>query len=164
MTSLFAPRDLPIIMGVVNVTPDSFSDGGSFATPERAINHGLYLREQGANIIDVGGESTRPGADPVDAEQELARVLPVVQGLVAARAIVSVDTRQPLVMQAVLAAGAQIINDISAATHDPASLNIMAQHGAHVVLMHMQGQPQSMQEAPDYQDVVPQVTNFLRDR
>ena len=164
MTSLFAPRAMPIIMGIVNVTPDSFSDGGSFLAPARAVSHGLYLREQGADIIDVGGESTRPGAAAVSVEEELARVLPVVQGLVATGAIVSVDTRQLTVMEAALAAGAHIINDISATTQAPECIDLIARYQAHVVLMHMQGQPQSMQDAPHYTDVVTEVADFLLQR
>ena len=169
MTSLFSPpqhtrHPLPLLMGIVNVTPDSFFDGGQLANADAAIKHGLALRDQGADIIDVGGESTRPGADPVGVEDELARVLPVVQGLVQAGVVVSVDTRHAEVMAAALQVGAQIINDVAALTHSPDALEIIVKHQAHVVLMHMQNNPQTMQQAPHYQDVVAEVVGFLQQR
>ncbi len=142
--------DRPLIMGIVNVTPDSFFDGGAFFAPERAIAHARAMIAAGAEIIDIGGESTRPGAAPVTPEEELQRVLPVIRGLAAAGARLSIDTRHASVMQAALAAGAQIINDVSALAGDPGSLAIAARHRAAVVLMHMQGEPRSMQDNPHY--------------
>jgi dihydropteroate synthase len=157
--------DRPRIMGVVNVTPDSFSDGGRFLAPENAIAHGLELEAEGADILDVGGESTRPGADPVSLEEECRRVLPVVEGLVKrARAPVSIDTRNGEVMRRAAEAGARIINDVSALTHDPASLEMAARLGLPVVLMHAQGNPRTMQANPTYDDVVLDVYDALQIR
>lgn len=148
----FAGIDLsrPAIMGVVNVTPDSFSDGGDFFDRPRAIDHALKLAEDGAAMIDIGGESTRPGADPMSVADEISRVIPVVEAAVAAGVAVSVDTRRSAVMTAAIDAGAVLINDITALAGDPASLGVIAGSGVSVVLMHMQGTPETMQRAPDY--------------
>ena len=149
---------VPLVMGVVNVTPDSFSDGGRFLDAASAIAHGRELLEQGASILDVGGESTRPGAAPVDVDTELARVLPVVEGL-AAHGRVSIDTRRPEVARAAVAAGATLINDVSASLWP-----LAAELGVGWVAMHMQGEPGTMQDDPHYEDVVGEVADFLVDR
>lgn len=157
-------RNQTLIMGVVNTTPDSFSDGGKFLDPNAALKHGLDLVEQGADILDVGGESTRPGAKPVSVEQELDRVLPVIESLAAHTATpISIDTSKPDVMAAALEAGAVMINDVNALQTEGA-IEIAAHHKALVCLMHMQGQPRSMQVNPQYHDVVAQVTDFLNQR
>lgn len=155
----------PLLMGVVNATPDSFSDGGLFADPARAIDRGVRLAEEGAAIIDVGGESTRPGADEVPAETELARVLPVVKGLAGrVAAAISIDTRKPEVARAAFAAGASIWNDVSGLTFSGDSLHAAAALEGRIVLMHAKGPPKTMQEAPRYDDVVAEVEDFLRAR
>jgi len=154
--SLSSPR----IMGVVNVTPDSFSDGGRWHDAQAAIAHALKLREQGADILDVGGESTRPGADAVPVDEEIRRVVPVIEALAREDCLVSVDTKKPEVMRAALAAGASMVNDV-AALQAPGALETVAASGAAVCLMHMQGDPQSMQQAPRYTNVVDEVTQFL---
>lgn len=158
-------RERPLIMGVVNVTADSFYDGGRYVEPERAIAHALELVEQGADILDIGAESTRPGARPVSEEEELARLLPVV-GPVARRVAVpiSVDTTKSVVAQAALDAGASIINDVSALRWDNRMASVVARSGAAIILMHMQGTPLTMQQAPQYHDVVNEVSQFLRER
>lgn len=154
-----------MVMGVVNVTPDSFSDGGRHADPESAVAHGLALVAAGADIIDVGGESTRPGATPVDAAEEVARVLPVVERLVSATDVaISVDTTKAAVADAALGAGARIVNDVSAGTVDDEMLPTVAGHGAAYVAMHMLGTPRTMQEDPRYDDVVAEVTEYLAER
>jgi dihydropteroate synthase len=150
-------------MGIVNVTPDSFSDGGEHATEDAAVAHGLALLAEGADILDVGGESTRPGAAPVSEAEELRRVVPVVRRLAAAGALVSVDTMKASVAQAALEAGAAIVNDITAGG-DPAMLPLVARSGVGVVLMHMQGEPRTMQQDPRYHDVVKEVAAFLLER
>jgi len=156
--------DRPRVMGIVNVTPDSFSDGGRHADAAAAIAHGLALVAEGADLLDVGGESTRPGAAPVPVEEELRRVLPVVEGLVAASAVpVSIDTSRPEVMRAAVAAGAGMINDVRALRGEGA-LDAAAALGVPVCLVHMQGEPGSMQEAPHYDDVIAQVHRFLAER
>jgi dihydropteroate synthase len=156
--------DRPLIMGVVNVTPDSFSDGGHLTSVEAAVAHGLRLVEEGADLLDVGGESTRPGAQPVDGAEELARVLPVIEALARSAGVpVSVDTSKPAVMRAAVAAGAGMINDVNALRAEGA-LDAAADLGVPVVLMHMQGEPRSMQEAPYYDDVVADVHRFLAER
>ncbi|MFC7300523.1 dihydropteroate synthase [Cognatiluteimonas weifangensis] len=156
--------DRPRVMGIVNVTPDSFSDGGEHATPEAAIAHGLALAEEGADILDVGGESTRPGAGEVPLEEELRRVIPVIEALARQTALpISVDTSKPEVMRAAVAAGAGMINDVYALRREGA-LDTAAQLGVPVVLMHMLGQPRSMQDAPHYDDVVAEVHRFLAER
>jgi dihydropteroate synthase len=155
---------VPAVMGVLNVTPDSFSDGGRHLVRAAAIAAGLRMREEGASILDVGGESTRPGAAAVGIEQELDRVLPVVEALVArADAIISVDTSKPEVMRAALDAGAHLINDVHA-LQLPGALATAVSAGAAVCLMHMQGEPRSMQHAPHYSDVVREVREFLAGR
>ncbi|WP_147652813.1 dihydropteroate synthase [Vulcaniibacterium gelatinicum] len=156
--------DRPRVMGIVNVTPDSFSDGGEHATTEAAVAHGLRLAEEGADLLDVGGESTRPGAQPVPLEEELRRVIPVIEALAARTALpISVDTSKPEVMRAAVAAGAGMINDVYALRRESA-LDAAAALGVPVVLMHMQGEPRSMQDAPRYDDVVGEVRNFLAER
>jgi len=159
-----APAE-PALMGVVNVTPDSFSDGGLYLDPARAVEHGLRLEAEGAAILDVGGESTRPGAESVPAATELGRVLPVVAGLArASRARISIDTSKAEVARAALDAGATMVNDVSAGRADPALLPLVAEHGCDYVLMHMQGHPRSMQADPRYRDPVAEVCDFLRER
>ncbi len=159
-----APVPSPLVMGVINVTPDSFSDGGRFAAIGDAIAHGRRLAAEGADILDVGGESTRPGARAVDPAEEAARVLPVVAALAADGHVVSIDTRRASVMEAALARGARIVNDVTALAGDPASLAVVARLGVPVVLMHMLGDPETMQVAPRYDDVVADVAAFLADR
>jgi dihydropteroate synthase len=157
--------DSPLVMGIVNVTPDSFSDGGRFATTEAAIAHGLELVRQGADLLDVGGESTRPRAAPVSADEELRRVLPVVEGLKKHTDVpLSVDTSKAEVSAACLAAGAHIINDVTALRGDPRLAEVVRDARAGVVLMHMQGTPQTMQDAPHYDDVVAEVGAFFQER
>lgn len=156
--------DRPRVMGILNVTPDSFSDGGAHADAEAAIAHGLRLVEEGADLLDVGGESTRPGAQAVSPEEELRRVLPVITGLAARVPVpISIDTRHAEVMRAAVAAGAGMINDVQALRGEGA-LEAAAALGVPVVLMHMQGQPRDMQDAPHYDDVVGEVHRFLAER
>jgi dihydropteroate synthase len=151
-------------MGIVNVTPDSFSDGGEHASLEAAVAHGLKLAEEGADILDIGGESTRPGAADVGIEEELARVLPVIERLAKATSLpISIDTSKPEVMQAAIVAGAGMINDVCALRREGA-LEAAAGLGVPVVLMHMQGEPRSMQALPQYDDVVAEVHRFLAER
>jgi len=154
----------PQVMGVLNVTPDSFSDGGDFFSTAAALEQARCMVEEGAAIIDVGGESTRPGAQPVPLDEELRRVLPVIEALHDTLPVpVSVDTRKPQVMRAAVAAGAGLINDVNALRAEGAA-GLAADLGVPVCLMHMQGEPQSMQTAPDYSDVVGEVIGFLLDR
>jgi dihydropteroate synthase len=156
--------DRPQVMGIVNVTPDSFSDGGHHATVDAAVARGLRLVQEGADMLDVGGESTRPGAEPVDEAAELARVLPVVEALVAKTTVpISIDTTKPGVMRAALAAGAGMVNDVMALRAEGA-LEAVAASKAAVVLMHMAGEPRTMQQAPAYDDVVGEVHRFLAER
>jgi dihydropteroate synthase len=156
--------DTPVVMGILNVTPDSFSDGGRFAGLPTALAQAERMAAEGAAIIDVGGESTRPGAAPVDAAEELRRVIPVVERLVSSLAVpVSVDTRKPEVMRAAIAAGASMINDV-AALCEPGAIDAVADSGVAVCLMHMLGEPRTMQLAPRYGDVLAEVRGFLRDR
>ena len=150
-------------MGIVNTTPDSFSDGGRLMSPQVAIDHALKLADLGADILDVGGESTRPGAEFVPAEEEMRRVLPVIEALAGRGRVVSVDTRKPEVMRAALNAGAAMVNDVMA-LRAPGALETVAATDAAVCLMHMQGEPQTMQQAPHYDDVVGEVRQFLHDR
>ena len=152
-----------LVMGFVNATPDSFSDGGGHLTREAAVAHGLAMWAQGADIIDVGGESTRPGAVPVPRADEVGRVVPVVSDLVEAGAVVSIDTMKAAVAEAAIAAGAHIVNDVSA-LGDPDMAAVCARSGVGVVLMHMQGTPQTMQDNPSYTDVVADVLAFLDER
>jgi len=156
--------DRPRIMGILNVTPDSFSDGNRFATPRLAAEHGVRLAAEGADFLDVGGESTRPGATPVGVEEELHRVLPVVEMLAHLVDVpISVDTSKPEVMAAVVAAGASMVNDVRALQR-PGALEVVAGLEVAVCLMHMQGTPATMQDAPHYDDVVGEVVGFLRER
>ena len=152
------------LMGVVNVTPDSFSDGGLYLDPEAAIAHGRELAEAGAEILDVGGESTRPGAEPVGEEEELRRVVPVIRGLAGSGRRLSVDTSKAPVAAAALDAGAEIVNDVTALRGDPEMASLCAERGATVVLMHMLGEPRTMQQDPRYDDVVTEVKAFLAER
>src|SRR4051794_34017954 len=155
----------PLVMGVVNVTPDSFSDGGLFFSADAAVAHGERLAGEGADILDVGGESTRPGADPVPAADELGRVIPVVERLAAGSVRVSIDTRKATVASAALAAGASVVNDVSAFRHDPEMAGVVASAGAGCCLMHMLGDdPRTMQADPRYDDVVSDVKAFLSER
>ena len=151
-------------MGIVNVTPDSFSDGGEFLDPERAIAHGRELIDEGADVLDVGGESTRPGAEPVSAAEELARVGPVIEGLAGAGTRISVDSAKAAVAEAAIDAGAEIVNDVTALGADPGLAPLCAEREVEVVLMHMQGTPRTMQETPTYDDVVEDVKAFLSER
>jgi dihydropteroate synthase len=152
-----------LVMGALNVTPDSFSGDGRYADPGSAVTRGLEMLEEGADLVDVGGESTRPGAEPVAAEEELRRVIPVVRGLAAAGAVVSVDTAKAEVAAAALRAGAAVVNDVTA-LGDPAMAGVVAAAGAGLVLLHMQGTPRTMQEDPRYEDVVAEVARFLAGR
>jgi dihydropteroate synthase len=154
-----------LVMGIVNVTPDSFSDGAMFASVDDAVAHGARLVDEGADLVDVGGESTRPGSDPIEADEELLRVIPVIEGLVKARpgTPLSVDTRKPEVASAALDAGASVVNDI-AGGRTSALLETVSRTGAGVILMHMLGEPKTMQDDPRYDDVVAEVHEFLRER
>jgi dihydropteroate synthase len=149
-------------MGVLNVTPDSFSDGGRFVSPADAIAHGRRLVAEGADLVDVGGESTRPGASPVDESEELRRVVPVLEGL--AGVPLSIDTWKAPVARHALEAGAEFVNDVTALRGDPALAGVVAEHDAYLCLVHMQGRPRSMQAAPRYDDVVAEVAAFLEER
>jgi dihydropteroate synthase len=154
-----------IVMGIVNVTPDSFTDGGMYLTTDDAVRHGAHLVDEGADVLDVGGESTRPGAEPVDVAEELRRVIPVIEGLTEIQQTtpISIDTRKPEVARAALEAGARIVNDVTAG-RDGAMLEAVADSGAGIVLMHMLGEPRTMQDDPRYDDVVAEVHEFLRER
>jgi dihydropteroate synthase len=154
------------IMGILNVTPDSFSDGGQFFSLEAAVSHARELITEGAEIIDVGGESTRPGADPVSLKEELRRIIPVIERIRSEfpSVLISVDTYKATTAEKAIRAGADIINDITALRGDPSMIDVVLESGAGVVLMHMQGTPKTMQVAPSYQDVVSEVMEFLRDR
>jgi dihydropteroate synthase len=155
----------PLVMGIVNVTPDSFSDGGQFLSVDAAVAHGLQLVQDGADLLDIGGESTRPGASPVSLEEELQRVIPVIERLAAQVSVpISVDTSKAEVARQALAAGAAIINDVTALTGDPAMPRIALETGAGLVLMHMQGTPRTMQLDPTYQEVVGDVLHYLEER
>jgi len=154
----------PHVMGIVNVTPDSFSDGGKYSSTDLAVEHGLALIAEGADILDIGGESTRPGAPPVSLDEELRRVMPVIEALAAVSTVpLSIDTYKPEVMRSAIAAGVDIVNDVRALQEDGA-VEIVAKSDVGVCLMHMQGMPQTMQLAPSYQDVVSEVVQFLTDR
>jgi len=157
--------DRPRIMGIVNVTPDSFSDGGQYDDPSAAVDRAFMLAADGADILDIGGESTRPGSDPVAAQDELRRVIPVIKALAGKTdALISIDTRKPEVMRAAAEAGADVINDVSALSHDPDSLTTAADLGLPVILMHAQGDPKTMQDAPHYDDVLLDVFDYLEAR
>ena len=155
----------PVLMGVLNVTPDSFSDGGEFFDPDKAVARAASLLDEGARIVDVGGESTRPGSDPVSPEEELRRVIPVLQGILTIRpeAVVSIDTYRASTAEVALDVGAHMVNDISA-LGDPRMADLVAERGCPIVLMHMQGEPKSMQQDPRYEDVVREVRDFLARR
>ena len=155
--------DRPLIMGIVNVTPDSFSDGGRLVSAQAAIDHALKLKDEGADILDVGGESTRPGAAFVSVEEEIRRVLPVIEALASRGLVISVDTRKPEVMRAALNVGAAMVNDVMA-LQEPGAIEAVAATDAAVCLMHMQCEPQTMQREPCYEDVVSEVRRFLRGR
>ncbi|MBI1965577.1 MAG: dihydropteroate synthase [Betaproteobacteria bacterium] len=157
------PLDRPLIMGVVNVTPDSFSDGGMFADAAQAVAHARRLIGEGADIVDVGGESTRPGSAPVPLEDELRRVMPVLEALAGCGVPVSVDTRKPELMRVAVAAGASMVNDINA-LRAPGAMEAVAVSGAAVCLMHVQGDPKTMQDNPTYGDVVREVRDYLAGR
>jgi dihydropteroate synthase len=154
------------VMGIVNVTPDSFSDGGQYLDCAAAVAHGLELEREGATILDIGGESTRPGAMPVAADEELRRVIPVIQGLVSAQsaAKISIDTSKAAVATAALDAGATLVNDVTALRGDPQMAQLVAERGAELCLMHMLGDPRTMQVDPRYDDVVDDVKRFLHER
>lgn len=157
--------DVPRIMGIVNVTPDSFFDGGQHGSVDDAVAGALELQREGADILDVGGESTRPGAAEVPVQQELDRVIPVIEALAArTEAVISIDTRKAAVMEAAVAAGARLINDVSALSFDERSVSVAAKAGVGVVLMHAQGTPQTMQDKPHYNDVVTEVYDYLQGR
>jgi dihydropteroate synthase len=154
--------DRPLIMGAVNVTPDSFSDGGRYLAADAAIEHALQLEAEGADILDIGAESTRPGAAPVEMQEELRRVMPVIEALAPqVRARLSIDTRKAEVMRRAAQAGVALINDVSALTHDPGALQAVAETGLPVALMHAQGDPRTMQDSPRYDDVVLDVYDWL---
>jgi len=153
------------VMGILNVTPDSFSDGGSFLDPEQALAHARAMLSEGADLVDVGGESSRPGSQPISAALEIERVLPVIAALARdGRTAVSVDTTKASVARAALEAGASVVNDVSAGRNDPELLGLVAERGAGLILMHMQGNPHDMQRAPSYHDVVREVVGHLRAR
>jgi dihydropteroate synthase len=155
----------PLLMGIVNVTPDSFSDGGRFFAVDHAIDQAMRLAAEGAHLIDVGGESTRPYSTPVPPDEELRRVLPVVEKLAQSVAIpISIDTSKAAIADATLSAGAEIINDVTGLEGDPEMLAVARRHGAGVCVMHMQGNPQTMQDAPEYQDVVEDIFKYLQQR
>jgi dihydropteroate synthase len=155
----------PLVMGVLNVTPDSFSDGGKYASPEAAIAHAQEMAEAGASIIDIGGESTRPGADPVLPDEQIRRVIPVLKSVAHRLPVLfSIDTTQSEVASAALDAGATIINDISAGRDDPAILALAARKMCPIILMHMLGRPKTMQQAPFYEEVTAEVAGFLDER
>lgn len=156
----------PVLVGILNVTPDSFSDGGDFLDPELAAARAAAMLDEGARIIDVGGESTRPGSDPVSPEEELRRVVPAIRGILEARpeAVISVDTYRASTAEAALEAGAGIVNDVTALRGDPALAGLVAEAGCPVVLMHMLGEPKTMQREPRYGDVVREVRDFLAER
>ena len=157
--------DRPLVMGIVNVTPDSFFDGGRFLDPQLALEHGRRLVEEGADLLDIGAESTRPGSVPIDDEEELRRLVPIVTALAQAVSVpISVDTSKAAVAKAAIKAGAVMVNDVTALRGDPDMADVVAQTGVALVLMHMQGTPQTMQQAPTYGDVVEEVADFLIER
>lgn len=160
------PLRPPLVMGVLNVTPDSFSDGGRFIDPAAAVAHAHEMTESGADLIDIGGESTRPGSDPVDDEEQIRRVVPVIRQLCSAgpKFTLSVDTTRSIVAQAALDAGAHIVNDISAGRDDANMFSLVARRKVPMVLMHMLGRPKTMQQSPHYDDVVAEVSGFLNER
>ena len=156
--------DRPHLMGVVNVTPDSFSDGGQYLDADAAIAHGKALISEGADILDIGGESTRPGSNPVSIDEECARVIPVIEGLANEGALISIDTRHSEVMQRAINAGARIVNDVTALTHDPKSAKVCLDADVDIVLMHMQGDPKTMQDNPTYDDAALDILDYMGER
>lgn len=162
----FAGLDLdrPVLMGIVNVTPDSFSDGGLYDETEGAVAHAAQLANEGAQIVDIGGESTRPGSDTVEGHEECGRVVPVLEGLDGLDAVLSIDTRKADVARAAAKAGATILNDVSALTYDPKCLDVAVEENLDLVLMHAQGEPKTMQDDPAYDDVVLEVFDYLEQR
>jgi dihydropteroate synthase len=157
--------DRPLLMGIINVTPDSFSDGGRFFDPQRAVEHAIRLVGEGADLLDIGAESTRPGAQPVDEQEERRRLIPVVAAVAKAVSVpISVDTSKAEVAKAAIDAGAVMVNDVTALRGDSAMVEIVAKAGAGLALMHMQGSPQTMQHAPQYDDVIGEVARFLAAR
>lgn len=164
-TRTLAVGKLPLLMGIINVTPDSFSDGGHCFDADAAVEHGLRLAAEGADVLDIGGESTRPYSQPVDVQEELRRVIPVVGALCQRTGLpISIDTSKSLVARHAIHAGAEIINDVTALRGDPAMLSLAVETGCGVCVMHMRETPRTMQDAPVYADVVAEVTTFLRDR
>jgi dihydropteroate synthase len=159
----FKPDSRPLVLGIVNVTPNSFSDGGQFFDTSRAIDHAFELRREGADFVDVGGESTRPGADPVPVSEELDRVMPIVEALVREHVPVSIDTLKPEVMRAAIEAGCAIVNDVNA-FRAPGAIEAVARARVGLIAMHMQGTPATMQADPRYEDVVAEVGRFLLER
>lgn len=156
--------DRPRLMGVVNVTPDSFSDGGDFLDSQVAIDHGKRLIDDGADILDIGGESTRPGSKPITIDDECDRILPVIKGLASSGTPISVDTRHAEVMRRAIDAGAAIVNDVTALTGDPESAGVCIDAGVDVMLMHMQGTPETMQVNPSYEDATLDIFDYMRER
>jgi dihydropteroate synthase len=156
----------PVVVGILNITPDSFSDGGDFLDPEAAARHAVAMLDEGAGILDLGGESTRPGSDPVSQEEELQRLIPVIERIRAVRpeAVISVDTYRGDTATAALEAGARLINDVTALRGDPSMASVVEQAACPVILMHMQGEPRTMQNEPHYEDVVREVRDFLAQR
>jgi dihydropteroate synthase len=155
----------PVLMGIINATPDSFSDGGQFFQPDAAVEHALRLIDDGASIIDIGGESTRPGADPVDSAEETRRVIPVIQRLAEISTVpISIDTMKSAVAREALAAGAHIVNDVSGLLFDPAMVGVCVEQSAGIICMHIQGTPQNMQENPRYVNAVEEIAAFLAQR
>jgi dihydropteroate synthase len=156
----------PVIVGILNVTPDSFSDGGDFLDPEAAAEHATTMLDEGADMLDVGGESTRPGSDPVSQEEEIRRVVPVVERILSVRpeAVISVDTYRAGTATAALEAGASVVNDVTALRGDPRMVSVIGEAVCPVILMHMQGEPKTMQKEPHYEDVVREVRDFLAER
>jgi dihydropteroate synthase len=156
----------PVVVGILNITPDSFSDGGDFLDPEAAAEHAATMLDEGAEILDVGGESTRPGSDPVSQEVEIGRVVPVLERILSVRpeAVISVDTYRACTATAALEAGASLINDVTALRGDPRMASVIQEAACPVILMHMQGEPKTMQKEPHYEDVVGEVRDFLAER
>ena len=156
----------PVVVGILNVTPDSFSDGGDFFDPEAAAVRAAAMLDEGAGMLDVGGESTRPGSDPVSQEEEIRRVVPVIERILSARpeAVISVDTYRSGTATAALEAGASLVNDVTALRGDPRMASVIQEAESHLILMHMQGEPKTMQKDPQYQDVVREVRDFLAER
>jgi dihydropteroate synthase len=162
----YLPGSGPIIVGILNVTPDSFSDGGDFLDQEAAAEHAVAMLDEGAGILDLGGESTRPGSDPISPEEEIRRVVPVLEGILARRpdAVISIDTYRAGTATAALQAGARLVNDVTALRGDPGMASVVEEAACPVILMHMQGEPKTMQKEPHYDDVVHEVRDFLAQR